>query len=127
MHYRVLSFPLFVKTSFGRTLFLILLSLIVSLSGILQADTTRPNIILIMTDDMGYGDVGFNGMRINGQSTTPNLDQLAAAGIKFTRFYAGGPVCSPTRATCMTGRHYCRHGIWEANIGELSEHEITSP
>ena len=126
-HLDILDFAFVTRNVFIKTLLVAFLMSLLLLSGTVQADPTRPNIILIMTDDMGYGDVGFNGMRINGQSTTPNLDQLAAAGIKFTRFYAGGPVCSPTRATCMTGRHYWRHGIWEANVGELSEHEITIP
>ncbi|MDE2723394.1 MAG: sulfatase-like hydrolase/transferase, partial [Gemmatimonadota bacterium] len=52
---------------------------------------STPNIILMMCDDLGYGDVGFNG---NEVIKTPNLDRLANNGIRFTRFYAGGPVCS---------------------------------
>jgi len=82
----------------------------------------RPNIILIMADDMGYGDVGFNGNKI---IKTPHLDEMAKSGIRFTRFYAGGPVCSPTRATCLTGRHYFRYGIFSASVGYLPAEEIT--
>ncbi len=81
-----------------------------------------PNIILMMCDDLGYGDVGFNG---NGVIRTPNLDRLAGQGIKFSRFYAGGPVCSPTRGTCLTGRHYYRYGITHANEGHLPAQEMT--
>lgn len=84
----------------------------------------QPNIILLMADDMGWGDVGFNGNTI---IKTPNLDAMAREGIKFTRFYSGGPVCSPTRATCLSGRHYFRHGIWKANVGRLPREEITLP
>lgn len=80
------------------------------------------NIILIMCDDLGYGDVGFNG---NPIIQTPNLDRLAVNGIRFSRFYAGGPVCSPTRGTCLTGRHYFRYGITHANRGHLPAQEIT--
>jgi len=84
--------------------------------------TNRPNIILLMADDMGYGDVGFNGNKI---IKTPNLDAMARDSIRFTRFYAGGPVCSPTRATCLTGRHYFRYGIFSASVGYLPAEEIT--
>ena len=76
----------------------------------------------MMCDDLGYGDVGFNG---NQTIKTPNLDRLAKNGIRFTRFYAGGPVCSPTRGTCLTGRHYFRYGVTHANRGHLPNQEIT--
>jgi len=84
------------------------------------ADT--PNIIFLMADDMGYGDAGFNGNKI---IKTPCLDEMARSGIRFTRFYAGGPVCSPTRATCLTGRHHFRCGIFSASVGYLPAEEIT--
>jgi len=82
----------------------------------------RPNIILLMADDLGYGDVGFNGNKI---IRTPNLDAMASESLRFTRFYAAGPVCSPTRGTCLTGRHYFRYGIFSASVGYLPEEEIT--
>lgn len=85
-------------------------------------NTELPNIILIMADDLGYGDVGFNGNKI---INTPHLNAMAKAGIRFTRFYAGGPVCSPTRGTCLTGRHYFRYGIFSASVGYLPAEEIT--
>lgn len=83
----------------------------------------RPNIILIMCDDLGYGDTGFNGNRV---IRTPALDNMAAEGVVFRRFYAGGPVCSPTRGTCLTGRHYIRYGVNHANSGMLpaQEHNV---
>ena len=62
----------------------------------------KPNIILCMADDMGWGDPDFNG---NSIIKTPNLDAMAKAGMRFTRFYSGAPVCSPTRGSCLTGRH----------------------
>jgi arylsulfatase A-like enzyme len=86
------------------------------------APANRPNIILMMADDLGWGDPGFNGNRI---IHTPNLDAMAKAGIRFTRFYSGGPVCSPTRGTCLTGRHYFRYGVTHANEGMLPKQEIT--
>jgi arylsulfatase A-like enzyme len=82
----------------------------------------KPNIILMMADDLGYGDTGFNGNKI---IKTPHLDRMAQDGVTLTHFYAGGPVCSPTRATCLTGRHYYRYGIWSANVGRLPKQEIT--
>ena len=83
---------------------------------------TRPNIILVMADDLGWGDVGFNGAR---RVQTPNLDALAERGIVFERFYAASAVCSPTRASVLTGRHPYRLGIPTANAGHLREGEIT--
>jgi arylsulfatase A-like enzyme len=67
----------------------------------------RPNIVLCMTDDQGWGDVSYNGLKA---VETPNLDDMAAHGLMFTRFYAAAPVCSPTRASVLTGRHPNRSG-----------------
>jgi arylsulfatase A-like enzyme len=82
----------------------------------------RPNIILAMADDMGWGDPGYNG---NTVIKTPHLDSMAASSLRFDRFYAGGPVCSPTRGSCLTGRHPYRYGIWTANAGHMRKQEIT--
>ncbi|MCJ8165711.1 arylsulfatase [Pontibacter sp. E15-1] len=62
----------------------------------------KPNVVFILVDDMGYGDLGSYGQRL---IQTPNIDQLAANGIRFTQFYAGTSVCAPSRASLMTGRH----------------------
>jgi uncharacterized sulfatase len=62
----------------------------------------RPNIVLILADDLGYGELGSFGQR---EIRTPNLDRLAAEGMRFTRFYAGSPVCAPSRSVLMTGLH----------------------
>lgn len=62
----------------------------------------RPNIIFIMVDDMGYGDVGVYGQTL---IQTPRLDAMAAEGIRFTDVYAGSPICAPARSVLMTGRH----------------------
>jgi arylsulfatase A-like enzyme len=67
----------------------------------------KPNIIIILTDDQGYGDVGFNG---NKQLKTPNLDQLAKNGVIFTNGYASYAVCGPSRAGLITGRYQDRFG-----------------
>ena len=82
----------------------------------------KPNIILIMADDLGWGDVGFNGNTI---IRTPALDQMASDGLVFDRFYAGSAVCSPTRGSCITGRNPYRYGINFANVGMMKKEEIT--
>jgi arylsulfatase A-like enzyme len=61
-----------------------------------------PNIVLVMADDQGYGDVGYYGQ---SPVKTPVLDEMAATGLRFDRYYAAAPVCSPTRASVLTGRH----------------------
>ena len=82
----------------------------------------QPNIILIMADDLGWGDVGFNG---NDIIKTPNLDALAAKGAILSHFYSASSVCSPTRASALTGRNPYRQGIYTANKGYLRSEEIT--
>jgi arylsulfatase A len=62
----------------------------------------KPNIVFILADDLGYGDLGYYGQKL---IKTPNLDKLAAKGIRFTQFYAGTSVCAPSRAALMTGQH----------------------
>jgi arylsulfatase A-like enzyme len=73
----------------------------------------KPNILLIVADDLGYADVGFHGCK---DIPTPNLDALAASGVKFTSGYVSGPYCSPTRAGLLTGRYQNRFGH-EFNAG----------
>lgn len=73
----------------------------------------RPNIIIVLADDLGWGDVGFNGCR---EIPTPNLDALARSGVVFTSGYASHPYCSPSRAGLLTGRYAQRFGH-EANPG----------
>jgi arylsulfatase A-like enzyme len=67
-----------------------------------------PNVILMMADDLGWGDVGFNG---NTVIQTPNLDAMAKNGMRLTRFYTASPLCSPTRGSCLTGRYPWRYGV----------------
>jgi len=63
----------------------------------------KPNVIWIMADDLGYGDLGCYGQKV---ITTPNLDQMAAEGMRFTQFYSGATVCAPSRSVLMTGQHH---------------------
>ncbi|HSE30116.1 MAG TPA: sulfatase-like hydrolase/transferase [Pyrinomonadaceae bacterium] len=77
------------------------------------AQVRRPNIVVIVADDMGYADVGIHG---SNDIPTPNIDALAADGIRFTNAYVSGPYCSPTRAGLMTGR-YPQRFSHEFNLG----------
>ncbi len=87
-------------------------------STIAAADT-RPNVILILCDDLGFGDLGCYG---HPHIQTPNLDRLAVEGIRFTNFYSAAPVCSPSRVGLMTGRSPNRAGIYDW-IPEAKAHE----
>jgi arylsulfatase A-like enzyme len=73
-----------------------------------------PNIIFVMADDMGWGQTGYRNHPV---LKTPNLDAMAASGLRFERFYAGGPVCSPTRASVLTGRSHDRTGVLSHGYG----------
>ncbi len=86
---------LFIAMSFG------------SIPGYPQTQPNKPNIVIILADDLGRADVGFNGGK---EIKTPNIDRLAASGARLDQFYVQ-PVCSPTRAALMTGRYPMRHGL----------------
>ncbi len=75
----------------------------------------RPNILLILTDDQGYGDLGFHG---NPKIRTPNLDRFARESVRLKSFYVS-PVCSPTRASLLTGRYNYRTGVVDTFAGPL--------
>src|SRR5262245_60845310 len=89
------------------------LAFVVALLGLLVSPTslrtqqTRPNILIILTDDMGYADIGLHGGK---DIPTPNIDALMKSGMRFTDAYVSGPYCSPTRAGLMTGRYQQRFG-----------------
>lgn len=72
------------------------------------ASSSHPNIVFILADDFGWADVAFNG---NTFYETPNLDRLAASGMRFSQAYAACAVCSPTRASIQTGKYPARLGI----------------
>lgn len=73
-----------------------------------QANTSPPNIIIILTDDLGWGDISLNGSKL---IDTPNIDRIGQEGIQLTSFYAGSNVCSPSRAALLTGRYPIRSGM----------------
>jgi arylsulfatase A-like enzyme len=76
--------------------------LLAPLLGLEAARALRPNIILIVADDLGYGELGCYGQKV---IQTPELDRMAAEGMRFTQFYAGATVCAPSRSVLMTGQH----------------------
>ncbi len=84
--------------------------------------TARPNIILCMCDDLGWGDVGFHD---HPHIKTPHLDEMAGHSLRLDRFYAGSAVCSPTRGSALTGRNPQRYGIFFANVGKMKKEEVT--
>jgi len=87
----------------------LLFLLVSSLTGTnRKAAPARPNVVFIMADDLGWRDLGCYG---NSFHETPNLDRLAAQSVRFTQAYAAAPVCSPTRAALMTGKHPARRGL----------------
>ena len=85
----------------------IVFSLLCFSCSVAQAQRRPPNILVIVTDDMGYGDIGIHGSK---DIPTPNIDALAKVGIRFTDAYVSGPYCSPTRAGLLTGRYQQRFG-----------------
>ncbi len=91
------------RIRYALTLFLALLAM-----PVYAQDGEKPNIILIFTDDLGYADVGCFGAK---GFKTPNIDKMAAEGVRFTSFYTGCSVCSGSRAALLTGRHFQRVGV----------------
>ncbi len=87
-----------------------------------NVDQQKTNVILLMADDLGWGDVGFNG---NKKIITPHLDAMSEVGVRFTDFYAAAPLCSPTRASCLTGRSPFRQGIFAAHTSAMRHSEKT--
>ena len=89
---------------------------LVNLFGVVTASVAaadHPNVIVILTDDQGWGDVSLHG---NKNLSTPNIDSLATEGVQFDRFYVC-PVCSPTRAEFLTGRYHTRGGVYSTSAG----------
>ena len=91
------------------SIILVLISLSLPLSAHAQAiNASAPNVVLIMTDDMGYADIGSYGA---SDIRTPNIDSLARDGVRLTDFYSNGVLCSPTRAGLISGRYQQRYGV----------------
>jgi arylsulfatase A-like enzyme len=106
-----------------------LLTILLTMAGMnsrvcgFSADSSRPNVILVVTDDQGYGDLGCLG---NREIRTPHLDQLYAESIRLTNFHVD-PTCAPSRAALMTGRYSSRTGVWHTILGRsiMRNDEVT--
>lgn len=107
---------------------LIFLAAICTASLSIAETGDRPNIVVVLADDMGWGDSGTYGHEV---IQTPNMDKLAADGVKFTQGYSACGVCSPSRAAILTGRTPYRNGVWRHLSGvhdsHLRDSEITYP
>jgi arylsulfatase A-like enzyme len=99
-------------------LFALLAAVMLGCAGSPPEQPSRPNIVLVMTDDQGFGDLGIHG---NPLVKTPNIDAFAREGVQFERFYVS-PVCAPTRASLMTGRYYYRSGVIHTSRGGAKMH-----
>ena len=87
-----------------------------ALSGI---PNDRPNIVIIFTDDQGYGDLGSYGLQT---ARTPHLDRLAKDGVRLTSFYVTWPACTPSRGSLLTGRYPQRHGVYDMIRNEAPDY-----
>ncbi|TWU03510.1 sulfatase-like hydrolase/transferase [Neorhodopirellula pilleata] len=100
----------------------------VASAAVVDGKPERPNIVVFLADDMGWGDSGTYGHEL---IQTPNLDKLASRGVKLTQCYSACAVCSPSRSAILTGRHPYRNGVWRHLSGNGEEHlrvsEITYP
>jgi len=85
-----------------------------------RGGANRPNIVLIMADDLGYGDLRCYGCK---DIRTPNIDRIAADGVRFTTFYANAPECTPTRTALLTGRYQHRVGGLAGETGRAKRSE----
>lgn len=111
MHNKVI----FNRRQFTKTV----LAGIMGLSACRFGRRRKPNVILILADDLGYGDLGCYGQQ---QIETPNLDRMAREGMRFTQFYAGSTVCAPSRCSLLTGKH-TGHCTVRGNINVLMEQD----
>jgi arylsulfatase A len=78
-----------------------------------NAESERPNIVVVLADDMEWGDSGTYGHLV---IKTPNLDKLASQGVKLTQCYSTCGVCSPSRSAILSGRHPYRNGVWRTQV-----------
>jgi arylsulfatase A-like enzyme len=98
-----------------------LVTMLLALGAASCSDDAPPNIILCLSDDQGFGDAGYQG---HARLRTPHLDALARRGVRLDRFYVS-PMCTPTRAGLLTGRHPARYGIFTTGLESLSADETT--
>jgi arylsulfatase A-like enzyme len=103
-----------------------LIILMVSLTACTVRAAEKPNVIVLLADDLGYADVGYHGFPAGKDVFTPNIDRLTASGTAFSNGYVACSTCGPSRASLLTGRSASRFGI-EDNDQPLSKDEILIP
>ena len=105
------------------SLLIVLLLALCSSGSLSAAEYEAPNVIMVMTDDQGYGDISCHGNKV---LKTPVLDRLHASSVRFTNYHVD-PTCSPTRAALMTGRYSSRTGVWHTIAGRsiMRKDEVT--
>ena len=101
---------LLMRSVLMRSVLVVCLSAVNTTSTQAIVSVDRPNIVVILCDDLGYGDLGVHG---HPHIRTANIDSLAATGIRFTNFYSAAPVCSPSRVGLLTGRSPNRAGVYD--------------
>ena len=104
-----------------KLLAILILALILNNCSQDESKADKPNIIIILADDLGYGDIGVFG---NKNIRTPNIDQMSFEGQKWTNFYAGASVCTPSRAALLTGRLPLRSGLTSNTRGVLFPNSV---
>ena len=109
------------RSNYGALLLLFL----AAVNPLLSAGPAKPNILVIYTDDHGWADLG--AQRVDQDIRTPNLDKLAADGLRFFRGYVSAPQCVPSRAGLITGRYQQKFGVEDNNKGPLPLDELTIP
>lgn len=111
-----------------RTFLALGILLVVLQTHLKSAEAQRPNVVVFLADDMGWGDAGCYGSEL---IQTPNIDKLATQGVRLTQCYAAAGVCSPSRSSILTGRTPYRNGVWQHLSGNHDAHlrasEITYP
>jgi arylsulfatase A-like enzyme len=107
------------QTSFTRFATLALVTSIALTSTTLEAQITPPHVVILLADDLGWGDVGYHGSKI----ATPNIDKLAQGGVRLEQFYVQ-PVCSPTRGALLTGRYPIRLGLQCGVVRPWAQHGL---
>ena len=105
----------------SRFYLLLLITWIASCNGSKQKIHQQPNILLIVADDLGYPDICAYGCK---EGRTPNIDSMAAEGVRFTDGYVAAPICSPSRAAMMTGRYQHRFGHEFNAGGAMRSHRL---